>query len=107
MARKCKEVCFDSGGGGTGGRGRGIKDKIDEATDHINDKNNPHEAQNLNVSSEKAAKLLHWHPVWDFETAVEKTAVWYYGAVKNIDNAAFIRRLTQQQIEMYGKALTK
>ena len=43
MARRCKEVCFDSGRGGTGGRGQGTKDKIDEATDHVNDKNNPHE----------------------------------------------------------------
>lgn len=36
-----------------------------------------HEATLLNLSIEKAGKLLNWIPRWDFATTVEKTASWY------------------------------
>jgi CDP-glucose 4,6-dehydratase len=37
----------------------------------------PHEATLLALAIEKAAALLGWRPVWDFERAVEQTALWY------------------------------
>lgn len=40
-------------------------------------KDAPHEAQNLFLDCTKANFLLKWKSVWDFETTIEKTAVWY------------------------------
>ena len=39
--------------------------------------NQPHEAGRLLLDCSKAEKLLHWHPVWDTETAVRRTVRWY------------------------------
>ena len=38
---------------------------------------NPHEAQSLALDSTKARVRLGWHPVWDFETTIARTAAWY------------------------------
>ena len=38
-----------------------------------------HEAKFLNLSIKKADRVLHWRPVWGFETTVEKTVEWYQG----------------------------
>jgi len=37
----------------------------------------PHEAGLLQLDSSKARLKLGWQPVWDFETAVHRTASWY------------------------------
>jgi CDP-glucose 4,6-dehydratase len=37
----------------------------------------PHEANLLNLDIFKAGSYLQWKPVWDVETAVEKTVDWY------------------------------
>lgn len=37
----------------------------------------PHEARFLHLSTEKAADVLGWKPVWDFEQSVGITADWY------------------------------
>jgi len=37
----------------------------------------PHEAALLKLATEKARSLLRWHPVWDFEEAVARTAEAY------------------------------
>lgn len=37
----------------------------------------PHEAAKLSLSVAKAARVLRWGPVWDFETTVTRTAGWY------------------------------
>lgn len=47
------------------------------AWDDCTQENQPHEANLLNLNIEKSHHLLHWHPVWDFEQAVKKTADWY------------------------------
>ena len=39
--------------------------------------NQPHEAGHLLLDCTKAKEQLHWHPVWDTETAVRKTICWY------------------------------
>jgi CDP-glucose 4,6-dehydratase len=44
---------------------------------HINSKNLYHEASLLYIDSSKARSKLGWQPVWNFETAVEKTVNWY------------------------------
>ncbi len=41
----------------------------------------PHEAGLLNLSINKAKRLLKWQPVWDCPTAVEKTMQWYHAAL--------------------------
>ena len=42
------------------------------------DPSSPHEAKLLSLSIEKAAALLGWHPVWDFEEAIRHTVDWYH-----------------------------
>lgn len=37
----------------------------------------PHEAGALRLNSERAMQELAWHPVWDVETAIQRTAAWY------------------------------
>ncbi|MFT4690952.1 MAG: CDP-glucose 4,6-dehydratase [Limisphaerales bacterium] len=37
----------------------------------------PHEATLLHLSTDKAAQLLNWFPVWDFESAISRTMEWY------------------------------
>jgi len=36
-----------------------------------------HEANLLMLDCTKAAKILHWQPVWDFQQTIQKTIVWY------------------------------
>ncbi len=42
-----------------------------------------HEANLLYLDSSKARKELGWHPVWNFETSLQKTALWYQGQQQN------------------------
>lgn len=44
---------------------------------HVTEKPQPHEATLLYLDSAKARSKLHWQPVWNFDTALEKTAGWY------------------------------
>lgn len=37
----------------------------------------PHEAAKLSLSIAKAARVLRWSPIWDFNRTVECTADWY------------------------------
>lgn len=37
----------------------------------------PHEEKNLHLDSTKANANLGWRPVWEFQSAVERTAIWY------------------------------
>jgi CDP-glucose 4,6-dehydratase len=37
----------------------------------------PHEAARLSLSIAKAERVLGWHPVWDFQQTVDRTARWY------------------------------
>ncbi len=43
----------------------------------VSDKNAPHEAAYLTLSSEKARRRLGWRNAWNFRQAVEKTVSWY------------------------------
>jgi CDP-glucose 4,6-dehydratase len=46
--------------------------------------NAPHEAKLLNLAIDKAYHLLSWKPVWDFEEAVSRTALWYRKQVEGV-----------------------
>jgi len=61
----------------------------------------PHEAGLLNLSIEKAFHLLRWHPVWDFEETVARTAEWYAQVEQSPDTAL---TLTCSQIAAYTAA---
>jgi CDP-glucose 4,6-dehydratase len=59
------------------------------------DPNAVHEAELLQLSTDKAHALLGWTPVWDFPTAIERTVHWYRNAS---------RELTVTQIAQYAAA---
>jgi CDP-glucose 4,6-dehydratase len=44
---------------------------------HITENPQPHEATLLYLDSSKASSLLSWHPVWNIDTTLIKTAEWY------------------------------
>ncbi|MGB4593275.1 MAG: CDP-glucose 4,6-dehydratase [Coriobacteriia bacterium] len=58
----------------------------------------PHEAGLLHLDVSRAAELLSWHPVWDFETAVDRTAEWYRR--RQLDGAA-ASELVRNDIRTY------
>lgn len=55
------------------------------------DPNQPHEANLLSLTIDKARNELDWSPRWDFENAVDKTVDWYL-AVEQGANPAEITR---------------
>lgn len=57
-----------------------------------------HEAGLLNLSIEKAHRLLGWKPVWQFETAIAQTVRWYRGV---LEDPSCAHALTLQQISDY------
>ena len=57
-----------------------------------------HEASKLNLAIDKAFHLLNWQPVWNFESTVEKTAVWYTETLQSKYSA---KEKTLAQIEEY------
>jgi len=64
------------------------------------DPNAPHEAGLLQLSTDKAAALLRWFPVWTFSEAVEKTVQWYRES-RSFKTAREFQTLTRRQISQY------
>ena len=64
------------------------------------DPNAAHEANLLQLATDKARSLLAWKPVWKFGDAVKQTAEWYQHAAANPDQTT-IRNLTNSQINAY------
>jgi CDP-glucose 4,6-dehydratase len=58
----------------------------------------PHEANLLQLATDKANARLRWSPVWSFPTAVEQTVKWYREVERDPRTASL---LTSQQIERY------
>jgi CDP-glucose 4,6-dehydratase len=56
-----------------------------------------HEANLLNLSTDKAFHLLSWQPVWNFEATVRRTITWYREAARGVP----IPWLTQDDIAAY------
>ena len=57
----------------------------------------PHEAELLNLATDKAERLLGWRSIWSFEQAVASTMQWYRATAAK-DRAA---QLTREQITAY------
>ena len=60
-----------------------------------------HEAALLNLSIEKAARVLGWMPVWDFATTIAHTVEWYRSVSADATASA---ELTRRQIAAYEDA---
>jgi len=60
-----------------------------------------HEASLLHLSIAKAASLLHWKPVWDFQETVTQTITWYRS---HHEQAVDDLTMTRQQIAAYTTA---
>jgi CDP-glucose 4,6-dehydratase len=60
----------------------------------------PHEARFLHLSTDKAARLLRWRPVWAFDRTIAETVAWYRDTVNADVNA--IAELTRSQIAHYS-----
>ena len=68
------------------------------------DQSNPqavHEAQRLNLATDKAYHLLQWKTVWDFEEALARTIAWYSGQFRQPADAA---KIVREQISDYTAA---
>ena len=59
-----------------------------------------HEAGLLHLSTDKAAALLEWRPVWKFPEAIAKTVAWYRQAL-TLKSALEFQKKTHSQIEDY------
>lgn len=70
-----------------------------KATDY----DGPHEANFLKLDCSKAKDKLNWKPLWDVETAVQKTVEWSKTYYLNKD----IVELTKKQIDEYLKEMIK
>jgi len=69
------------------------------------DQSNPdavHEANLLNLVTDKAFHLLGWQPAWNFERTIQETVQWYRQAheLSSTDTEA-LRQLTLSQIQQY------
>jgi CDP-glucose 4,6-dehydratase len=58
----------------------------------------PQEATLLNLSIEKAERLLGWKPKWGFEETIKRTVTWYDQVHRN---AVTPLEITRQQITEY------
>jgi CDP-glucose 4,6-dehydratase len=57
----------------------------------------PHESGMLHLNCDKARRLLHWRPKWDFDRTIEETVSWY----KHVESGESAVALTKQQIKNY------
>lgn len=64
---------------------------------------NPYEASSLRLDCFKANSELGWSPVWDLNTALQKTVEWFKAYIKNEEMLDF----TISQIQAYEKAMQK
>lgn len=70
------------------------------AWSHVPQNGAPHEAGLLSLSVEKAERVLHWRPVWDFNTAVRETTRWYR---RHFEQAGSEPAITREQILGYAE----
>ena len=70
---------------------------IPDARWDIENTNQLHEANILNLDSTKAKTLLGWEPRWNLQTAINQTVEWFHAWRKGDDMAA----VTREQIKAY------
>jgi CDP-glucose 4,6-dehydratase len=61
------------------------------------DPNAVHEAEKLNLATDKAFHMLGWSPTWGFDETIQRTVEWYTDPRCDSD----ARELTMEQIEAY------
>ena len=69
------------------------------------DKTDPHaihEAERLNLSTDKAHHFLHWRPVWEFDETIARTITWYREA-----DQGDATKLTSIQIQAFVETARK
>jgi CDP-glucose 4,6-dehydratase len=59
-----------------------------------------HEANVLQLATDKASSLLNWSPVWDFADSVRETVGWYHSA-QDDNTVSALHALTISQIARY------
>lgn len=106
-----KEVCSGYNFGPDPESNRSVKELVEEvlkswpgAWEDQSDPNAVHEAGLLNLSIEKADRLLNWKPVWDFSSAIFETVRWYRGVLVLGEDAL---ETTQAQIADYAERFGK
>ncbi len=99
-----KEVCSGFNFGPDPESNRSVKELVEQiltcwsgAWEDQSDPNAVHEAGLLNLSIQKADRLLNWQPVWQFDSAINQTVTWYKRASEDADP----RELTVSQIVEY------
>lgn len=104
-----KEVCSGYNFGPDPESNRSVKELVEEVLkswpgswDDQSDPNAVHEAGLLNLSIDKASRLLDWKPVWDFSSAIFETVRWYRGVLVQGEDAL---ETTQAQIAEYSERL--
>ncbi len=91
---------------------RSVRDLIETILQHWqgswsdrSDPNAVHEANLLNLVTDKAFHLLGWQPKWDFERTIKETVFWYKEASDiSLDQHSEFQKLTLAQIESYQSA---
>jgi len=108
VKQDAKEICSAFNFGPDKEANRNVGELVREILKHWpgkwDDKSNPHaphEAKLLMLSTAKAKNVLHWHPTWNFESAIANTVKWYRGVS---ENAAKAEALTLHQIADYEAA---
>ena len=67
-----------------------------------------HEANLLNLVTDKAFHLLNWQPQWDFAATIKQTVIWYHQANQmSAKESGKFQSLTLEQINQYHKLLTR
>jgi CDP-glucose 4,6-dehydratase len=68
-----------------------------------------HEANLLNLVTDKAFHLLRWQPQWDFERTIKETVSWYRAAsqisLESSEDVDQFQKLTINQIAIYSELL--
>jgi len=86
---------------------RSVRELVEHVLDHwgsgswtdVSSSSTLQEAKTLSLNCEKAAALLDWHPVWDFERAAKETVRWYkVFATQGVED---LRAITLEQLRAY------
>jgi CDP-glucose 4,6-dehydratase len=86
---------------------RSVQDLVEEvlkswsgAWENKSDPSAPHEANRLSLDISKAARVLDWHPRWDFARTILETVDWYRAAA-DCQSSTDFQNLTHRQITLY------
>jgi CDP-glucose 4,6-dehydratase len=90
---------------------RPVRDLVEAILSHWSgswlDQSDPlavHEANLLNLATDKAFHILDWQPRWNFEQTIKETVSWYREAESSGYDSSFLQQLTLQQIHRYQQS---